>query len=169
MATKQNDHAYDLSALQAEFDALHIPDGIDPLLLALWIEREKAEIEEKQRRGQPPPPPKTYGRSLVRLFPAYIGIAVMCFSVLLGLLQGKETILILQISCIAFLIYTVVGLFVGIVAEYCVNESVETLLRDVVTRSRDLAQTAKADRAEAVASRPQSPAPNSNEMGAQPQ
>ena len=108
------------------------------MLLALWVEREQHAIKLKAQRGQPPPPPKMFGRSLARLFPAYIGIAVMCFSIILGVLQGKEPTLILQIACIAFLVYTFIGLVVGIVAEYCVTESVETLLRDVVKRSREL-------------------------------
>ncbi|MCL2005162.1 MAG: hypothetical protein FWG73_03260 [Planctomycetaceae bacterium] len=140
MTAPQNGQPVDVSGLQAEFEALYIPKDIDPTLLALWIEREQHMIKLKEQRGQPPPPPKTFGRSLSRLFPAYIGIAVMCFSIILGVLQGKEPTLVLQIACIAFLVYTVIGFFVGIVAEYCVTESVETLLRDVVKRSRESAK-----------------------------
>jgi len=130
----QNDSSFGTEAMQAEFEALHVPPNIDPRLLALWIEREQVAIERKQRKA--PPPPREPGRSLVRLFPAYIGIAVMCVAVLLGLIQNRETTAILQTACITFLIYTFIGIFVGVIAERCVNDSVETLLRDIIKRSQ---------------------------------
>jgi len=126
------------AVLQAQFEALEIPPGIDPQLLALWMEREQEEIERKQRKYIKPP--KKYGRSLNRLFAAYIGIAVMCLSVVLGLIQGHDTTTILKTTCIVFLMYTIIGAFVGIIAERCVNDSVETLLRDIVKRSREAAR-----------------------------
>ena len=131
----QNDNLLDeAAALQAQFEALDIPPNIDPRLLALWVQREEDEIERKRRKYVKPP--KKYGRSLNRLFAAYIGIAVMCFAVILGLIQGHEPTTILKTACITFLVYTIVGAFVGLIAERCVNDSVETLLRDIVNRSR---------------------------------
>ena len=134
----QNDHASNAAALKAEFDALHIPPNIDSRLLALWIEREQEAIEREQQKTTPPSQPKKYGRSLLRLFPAYIGIAVMCLSIILGLIQRQEPATILQMACVAFLIYTIVGFFIGMIAENCVNDSVETLLRDVVKRNQTM-------------------------------
>ena len=133
----QNGYELNAAALQAEFEALHIPPNIDPRLLALWIERENDAIERERKKNEPPSSVKKCGRSLVRLFPAYIGIAVMCLTILLGLIQGQEPTAILQAACIAFLVYTIAGMFVGMILERCVNDSVETLLRDIVKRSRD--------------------------------
>jgi len=130
-----DDSFEDAATLQAQFEALEIPPGIDPHLLALWMQREQDEIERKQRKYVKPP--KKYGRSLNRLFAAYIGIAVMCLSVVLGLIQGQDPTTILQMTCVVFLVYTVIGAFVGLIAERCVNDSVETLLRDIVNRSRE--------------------------------
>ena len=132
----QDDHSLDeAAALQAQFEALDIPLNIDPGLLALWMQREQDAIEQKRRKFIKPP--RKYGRSLNRLFAAYIGIAVMCLSVLLGLIQGYDPTTILQTACVAFLVYTILGAFVGFIAERCVNDSVETLLRDIVNRSRN--------------------------------
>ena len=138
-----DDYAVNAAALQAEFEALHIPSNIDPRLLALWIEREQNEIERLNRKKEQPP--KKFGRSLVRLFPAYIGIAVMCLSILLGLVQLQEPTTILQMACVAFLVYTIVGVFVGMIAEHCIDDSVETLLRDIVNRSRKTGQNVETE------------------------
>ena len=123
------------ASLQAEFEALNIPPNIDPHLLALWIQREQDEIDRKKRTDVTPP--KRAGRSLDRLFAAYIGIAVMCLSVVVGLIQRQEPTAILQTTCIVFLVYAMIGFFVGAIAERCVEDSVETLLRDIVKRSRE--------------------------------
>ena len=134
-----NDYSLNAAALQAEFEALYVPENIDPQLLALWIEREQEAIDREHKKKNPPlAPPKKCGRSLVRLFPAYIGIAMMCLTVVLGLVQGQETTAILQTVCIAFLVYAIIGFVIGIVMEHCVNDSVETLLRDVVNRNSRL-------------------------------
>ena len=133
------EESIDAAALQAEFENLYIPPNIDPHLLALWTEREQDKIERVKRK-QAPPQQKQIGRRLTRLFPAYIGISVMCLAIILGLLQCQETNAILQMACIAFLVYTCLGLFVGLIAERCVNDSVETLLRDIVNRSRGKGQ-----------------------------
>ena len=131
-----SNRSIEAATLQAEFESLHIPPNIDPRLLALWIEREQNEIEHKRQKTVQCEP-KKIGRSLVRLFPAYIGISVMCLAILLGLIQQLETAAILQMACIAFLLYTIVGMLAGIVAEKCINDSVETLLHDIVGRNKD--------------------------------
>jgi len=137
----QDDNLLDEAvAMQAQFEALDIPSNIDPHLLALWMQREQDEIERKQRKFVKPP--RKYGRSLNRLFAAYVGIAVMCLAIVLGLVQGLEPTAILKTACIAFLVYTIIGAFVGLIAERCVNDSVETLLRDIVNRSRDAGRQA---------------------------
>ena len=131
-----NDHFSDDEAfLQAQFEALDIPPNIDPRLLTLWLQREQDEIGRK--KGTLIKSPKTYGRGLGRLFAAYIGIVVMCLTVVLGIIQHLEPTALLQTTCIVFLVYTIFGYFVGIIAEHCVGDSVETLLRDIVHRSRE--------------------------------
>ena len=132
----------DVEMLQTQFEALHIPDNIDPRLLALWLDREKEKIEHS-RRKEAPPMPQHYGRRLTRLFSAYIGIGVMCLAILLGLIQRQDPTVVLQTACFAFLAYVVIGFIVGMVAERCVHDSVETLLRDIVKRSREAGQNAE--------------------------
>ena len=128
-----DNNSFNAAAAHAEFESLYIPPNLDPRLLALWIEREQIALDLNQQKTQPPLP-REPGRSLVRLFPAYIGIAVMCVAILLGVVHSRETTEILQTACITFLIYTFIGVFVGIIAEHCVNDSVETLLRDFIRR-----------------------------------
>ena len=142
----QNDNLSNDNAaeLEAQFEALYIPENIDPRLLELWIEREREKIERSQHKATAPPS-RLYGRRLTRLFPAYIGIAVMCLSIILGLIQWQEPTVILQSACIAFLTYTIIGMFVGLIAERCINDSVETLLRDIVKRSREAGQYVEAN------------------------
>ena len=132
----QDDSSFDEAAtLQAQFEVLDIPPNIDPYLLTLWLRREQDEIERKRRKYVKPP--QKFGRNLDRLFAAYIGIAVMCLSVILGIIQWQEPAVILQTTCVVFLVYTIIGFFVGTIAEQCVGDSVETLLRDIVKRSRE--------------------------------
>ncbi|GHT25352.1 hypothetical protein FACS189419_10170 [Planctomycetales bacterium] len=123
--------------LQAQFDALEIPPNIDPRLLEIYLQREQDEIERKRKRYISPPP--KYGRKLSQMFAAYIGIGVMCLSIVLGLVQGKEPADILHTTCIVFLLYTIAGFFTGVIAEHCVTDSVETLLREIVARSKGAA------------------------------
>ena len=136
----QDDSSFEeaMAALQAQIDLLDIPSNIDPRLLALWIQREQNEIEQKRKNYVKLP--KRHGRTLDRLFAAYIGIGVMCLSVVLGLIQRQEPTAILQTTCIVFLTYAIIGVFVGVIAERCVHDSVESLLRDIVQRSRETTQ-----------------------------
>ncbi|MDR3181971.1 MAG: hypothetical protein LBT89_03475 [Planctomycetaceae bacterium] len=121
--------------LQTQLDALDVPPNIDPRLLEIWIRREQDEVERRKRKYLPPP--AHYGRKLSLVFAAVIGIGVMCLSIILGLVQGKEADVILKTTCKAFLFYTFAGFFAGIIAEYCVTDSVETLLREIYRRSRE--------------------------------
>jgi hypothetical protein len=130
-----NDYSLeDVEAMQAQLEALEVPPNINPRLLALWIEREEEEIERRRRKFVKPP--RKFGRSLNRLFAAYIGIAIMCLAIVLGLIQGQEPTTTLKTACVVFLIYSIIGAFVGMIAERCVNDSVETVLRDIVGKSR---------------------------------
>ena len=132
---QDEDSLAEAAALQAQLEALDIPANIDPYLLALWLQREQDEIDRKRRKSIKPP--QKVGRSLDRLFAAYVGIAVMCLSLILGIIQHQEMGVILQTTCVVFLVYTIIGFFVGSIAERCVGDSVETLLRDIVKRSRE--------------------------------
>ena len=138
MAVKPNtfDVSRDPDEMQADLDSIEIPPGVDQRLLTLWLQRERDAIDRTRKKNEPPPP-KPYGRSLARLFPAYIGISVMCLTIVLGLVQRHETQAVLQTACAVFLVYTVIGAFAGMYAERFVNDSVETLLRDYVKRSRE--------------------------------
>jgi hypothetical protein len=124
-----------VAELQERFESLHIPSGIDPKLLELYLEREREEIEKSESLSKPKD--KSRSRSLSILFAAYIGIVVMCFSIILGFLQEKEPAEILANTCRNFLIYSAAGFIFGWVAEYCVSESVETLLREIIRRSSE--------------------------------
>ena len=129
-----------------QFESLEIPPNIDPRLLELWLYREREEIESK--KNAPETPPQKHGRKLTWLFAAYIGILVMCLTIALGLIQGKEMNEILERTCQIFLIYTVIGFFVGWIIEYCVTDSVETMLREIVRRSDDAAFTDRQNKVE---------------------
>ena len=139
-SVENNDSFVAAASFQEQFEALDIPPNIDPHLLALWMQREQEEIERRQRKDVKPPTKN--GRRLERLFATYIGITVMCLSVVLGLIKGFDPTVILQTTCIAFLVYTVIGFFVGIIAERCVEDSVESLLREIVKRSRNAGRQA---------------------------
>lgn len=124
---------------QTQLESLEIPPNIDPKLLALWLEREQEAIKNQEK----PKPPKTkyHHRKLSRLFAAYIGIVLFCLAIILGFVQQKETSEILNDACFCFFVYAVAGFFVGWVIEYCVNDSVETLLREIIRRSKEAAAT----------------------------
>lgn len=115
-----------------QFETLEVPPGIDPLLLELWYHRER----EALKKGKPPEKKPYEGRTrkLTWLFASYIGILVMCLVIVLGMIQGRETQEILKQTCQAFLVYAVIGFFAGWIAEYCVAESVSTLLREAVRK-----------------------------------
>ncbi|MDR1479258.1 MAG: hypothetical protein LBJ00_09980 [Planctomycetaceae bacterium] len=122
--------------MKEQLAAIEIPANIDPRLLALWLYRERQEIENLERKDK-----KRYveshGRSLARIFAAFTGVVVMMTMILLGVVQGKEVNDILVNTCIVFLVYTVLGFFVGYFFEGCVSDSVETLLREIVERNKN--------------------------------
>jgi tetrahydromethanopterin S-methyltransferase subunit C len=66
----------------------------------------------------------------------------MCLVIILGFVQQRETMQILQNACISFLVYTIIGFFVGCIAEYCISNSVETMLREIIRRSDEAAANA---------------------------
>ncbi len=117
-----------------QLDALEVPSNIDPVLLALWRERELAEWQKQSRQNESAIARKAPIRSLGRLFAAFVGVSAMCLIIVLGLIHGRESGDILISACQVFLFYTVLGYFVGWVAEKCVQDSVETLLREIIRR-----------------------------------
>jgi hypothetical protein len=125
-------------SFQALLDSLEIPPNIDPRLLALWIERERDEWEKNHRSPRMRKTGKT--RSLGVLFAAFVGIMAMCLTILLGIVRETETQEILITASEVFLAYTLLGFVLGLIAEYCVAESVETLLRDIIRRSHEAEQ-----------------------------
>ncbi|MDR2439955.1 MAG: hypothetical protein LBE12_11370 [Planctomycetaceae bacterium] len=126
-----------VSDFQKQLESLEIPPNIDPKLLALWLEREREAIKNQEKPK--PPKSKYHHRKLNRLFAAYIGIVLFCLTIVLGFVQQKETSEILNNACLCFFVYTVIGFFVGWLVEYCVNDSVETLLREIIRRSNEAA------------------------------
>jgi len=125
-------------SFQSVLESLEIPRNIDPRLLALWIEREREEWEEKQKDVQVHKKRKT--RKLSILFAAFLGILAMCLTIVLGLVHDVGTGEILSNACQTFLIYTIIGFAAGLIAESCVAESVETLLREIIRRSHETEQ-----------------------------
>lgn len=123
------------SSYLEQLEALEIPENIDPVLLALWREREEAEVRRQMKASGPIQAKTSSGRSLCRLFAAFIGVTALCLVILLGLLNGREPGDILTSACQAFLFYCILGFFVGFVAEKCVQDSVESLLREMIRRS----------------------------------
>ncbi len=117
-----------------QLDALEIPSHIDPLLLALWRERELAEWEKQSRERELMGVRKPTVRGLGRLFAAFVGISAMCLVIILGLIHGREPGDILVLACQTFIFYAVFGFFIGWIAEKCVQDSVETLLREIIRR-----------------------------------
>lgn len=123
------------ATLSAAFESLEIPPGIDPKLLQIWLEREREEVEKNNE--VPRKENVRRGRQLSILFAAYIGITVMCLTIALGFLQEKEPAEILAQTCRMFLCYCAAGFVVGKVTERCINESAETLLREIVRRCKE--------------------------------
>ena len=123
------------SSFQSVLESLEVPQNIDPRLLALWIEREQEEWAKKQKDTRTSKKEKT--RKLSILFAAFLGILAMCLTIVLGLVHNLETGEILANACQTFLVYTVIGFAAGLIAEYCVAESVETLLREIIRRSHE--------------------------------
>jgi hypothetical protein len=117
-----------------QFEQLEIPANIDPVLLSLWLEREREEIEKQENKKKKYTPPY-YGRKLNVISAAVIGIGAMCLSVILGLIRCQEPNAILTSTCFVFLFYTAGGFVFGTILEYCVNDSAETLLREIVKRT----------------------------------
>lgn len=121
--------------MEVVFDQLlgtfSVPKDMDPVLLETWAERERRErgenVEEK-------PVPKQ-SQPLFLLFAAYIGVLGMILTILLGLWHGREAPLVLDAAIRNLLLFAAIGAFAGLVAEYAINESVETIVREVVGRS----------------------------------
>jgi hypothetical protein len=119
-----------------QFEALEIPPDIDPKLLNLWLEREREEFEKEEKQKHTLERVER-GRNLCVLFAAFIGITVMCFAIVLGFIQQKDPTEILVGTCKVFLIYSIIGFVIGWVADTCVRESVEVLLREILRRNQD--------------------------------
>lgn len=124
-------------AFQEQLEALEIPSHIDPRLFALWLEREREELEKPGDGKIVSSSKGRQTRKLSRIFAAYVGIVAMCVVITLGLFQGKETVEILTSACKTFLFYVIFGFFAGWIAETCIKDSVETMLREIVHRSED--------------------------------
>jgi len=122
------------TAYREQFEQLEIPVNIDPVLLTLWLERERQETEKQEQKDKKKPPPK-YGRKLNVTAAAVIGIGAMCLFVVLGFIRGQEPDEILRSTCIVFLCYSLIGFVFGTILENCVNDSAETLLREIVKRT----------------------------------
>ncbi|MGL4593494.1 MAG: hypothetical protein ACRCUY_02055 [Thermoguttaceae bacterium] len=125
----------DKNAFQEEFESLEIPKKIDPKLLELWLNREREAIEKAGASQQSNQPRRR--RKLSYLFASYIGIIVMCLTIILGFVQNASETEILASACRAFIIYAILGFVFGCIAEKCVSESVETLLREIIRRANE--------------------------------
>ncbi len=113
-----------------------IPQNIDPVLLQLWIQREKREFDKREKGVTGPRPSKP----LCFFFASYLAVVVMIMGVLLGLLGGIEPHLLLRKTLVSMLVFAGIGFLIGMIAENCVSESARELVREVVRRSEATAQ-----------------------------
>ena len=105
--------------------------NIDPLLLDLF--REKVEKEKSAREKNAVPTIKE--RSLAAYYSAYMGVTAMVLTILLGTMRGDDQETTLSRACLCLLAYIVIGFIAGKIAEYCVQESAKSLLRETLSRA----------------------------------
>ena len=119
-----------------ELARLDIPPNIDPRLFALWLERENKAFEQKRHEHDVATRQLLRpGVSLIPLLGAFLGITAMIVTILLGIVQANEAKDTLFLACKTFLGYTIIGCFAGWIAERCVRDSVETMLREIARRT----------------------------------
>ena len=112
-------------------DTLEIPDNIDPVLLKLWLQREKAQIEANEKSE----PTESKSHSLSLVFAAYLSVLTMILVVLLGMINATPPPMILQKAAFCMICFYAVGYVVGFITENCVRESARELVKEVVMRS----------------------------------
>ncbi|MGL6196666.1 MAG: hypothetical protein ACRC2T_17780 [Thermoguttaceae bacterium] len=128
--------------------SIHVPEGIDPVLLSLWLKRERTsllrKIEEKLEKKNPKAvikhqeSPKK--QSLSVIYASFVTISVMIVVILLGLINRDAPILILRKIAVAMPGFCVIGFIFGIITEKCVNQSAKQLVEEVVKRSDEYKQ-----------------------------
>lgn len=128
-----------------EFDALirtlKVPKNIDPVLLDLWLKREKEFYLQRKRQTQKESD-KT-SRSLAFVFSGFLAIVVMIVVILLGLLNGEVSSFLLHKTFWAMVCFAALGFFIGHFTEKSVCESAREMIKEVVQRSdHPLAPTA---------------------------
>ncbi|MGL6227131.1 MAG: hypothetical protein ACRC10_10980 [Thermoguttaceae bacterium] len=108
-----------------------IPQTTDPVLLRLWIERERKKFERKTRPESKKDRPKTLALTCT----VFLTLLVMILSILLGLSERKTPDLILSQTCSLMCVFACLGYVFGRILENCVVESSRELLREVIQRS----------------------------------
>jgi hypothetical protein len=130
--------------VEVVFDQLlgtfQLPQNIDPLLFDTWYNREVRALEAEELEDNPLPETPT-GRGLGRVFAVHVGVVAMITTICIGLLNGTPNSDILNNVCWVLIMFTSLGYLAGLVADYAVKESVETIIREVIQRSDDAGRT----------------------------
>ncbi|MDR3111429.1 MAG: hypothetical protein LBU65_17295 [Planctomycetaceae bacterium] len=130
--------------VEVVFDQLlgtfQLPHNIDPLLFDTWYSNEVRALEAEEDEENPLPETPT-ARGLGRIFAVHVGVVAMITTICIGLLNGTPNSDILNNVCWSLIVFTILGYLAGIVADYAVKESVETIIREVVQRSDDAGRT----------------------------
>ena len=110
-----------------------IPENIDPILLEVWLRREKkAFLAKQQTAGVPRQVPPL---NLPLTYAAYLSIVVTIVVILLGLLGGIESDLILKKAFPVMLLFFGIGYLIGWIINNSIHESVREMVREVIRRS----------------------------------
>ena len=84
-------------------------------------------------------------RRLGILYAALLGVGAMIMVILLGIIRCTDVDTILVNSSRALLVYGMIGVIAGKIAEMCLNESAKSMLRKMLQRTDQLENAAAND------------------------
>lgn len=122
-----------IESLDQQLKDLVIPESIDPVLLSLWLEKEKEFYAA--REGKPIPKLKKTVSSLALKFSGFLAVTTMILVILLGLLSAEEPSQVFRRAFNAILVFGAIGFVIGRVVDGCVMESSRELLREIIQRT----------------------------------
>lgn len=130
-----------------------IPDNIDPVLLEVWMRREK-EAFFKKRRGEDVPSLPRSGRkgSFAMLFASYLSVLVMIILILFGMIAGTHPEILLKKVFLMMVCFFILGYIVGIIVDNCISESARAMIRELIKRSHEAQEAKNAEIAATTAS-----------------
>ena len=83
--------------------------------------------------------------AMVRFYAGFLGLVAFVTCVARGLIHGGGTELILKVSVVCFFLFGVVGMLIGRIAEWTVNESVRMKLRSGMSGEGNRASVTSGD------------------------